>query len=508
MKKLLSSAFSLITSLAILGAAIPLSAAAEELTTEYGVIEDIDEKLIFGDSAGFSLGAPDTAQILGNYNTESGAYNLGYYLDENNAAVYMAFMKLINPSLDTITVTLPEPVSFQGDSRNVDMNSEEVYNAVFGACKSGIDCASFDLPELFWLDISQVSVGVEGLQYSYSTRTKKYTFTIKELTFDPAYYSSFSSLDEVMEYKEKLEAAVEDFEVTGSTRYEQLKSIHDTISLFTYYDTAGQFAGSALSALVVPGAVCEGYSKGFKLICDRLGIPCVCIFGNYDEEKSTAHMWNYVKMEDGLWYAIDLTWDDYDGANGTEIVYSYFLKGSDSFFRLHTENETYSLSQFTYPELSVNDYDPNAPVTTTASSVTSTTSTVSYSTTAVTTTVTEEAVSTDTTTTKRSSKTTAATAEVTALSTTAASTVSSVQTTETTAAEEKTTSATSAIGYERGDLNRDGAVGVADLVYCANHVLGRKTAEYDCDLTGDGITDVFDVVAMRQILSSMIYTID
>ena len=64
------------------------------------------------------------------------------------------------------------------------------------------------------------------------------------------------------------------------------------------------------------------------MICDKIGIPCVCVFGNYDETNKTAHMWNYVLMEDDCWYAVDLTWDDCDGEDGIDVKYEYFLKGS------------------------------------------------------------------------------------------------------------------------------------------------------------------------------------
>ena len=86
-----------------------------------------------------------------------------------------------------------------------------------------------------------------------------------------------------------------------------------------------------MGALVEPGVVCEGYAKAFKIICDKINIPCVVVFGNYDETEDAAHMWNYVQMEDGIWYAIDVTWDDVDGEDGREIKYQYFIKGSKYF---------------------------------------------------------------------------------------------------------------------------------------------------------------------------------
>ena len=67
-------------------------------------------------------------------------------------------------------------------------------------------------------------------------------------------------------------------------------------------------------------------------------------------------MWNYVKMEDGIWYAMDVTWDDLDGKYGREVKYDYFLRGSKSFSEKHTPESDYKITHFEYPELSETDY--------------------------------------------------------------------------------------------------------------------------------------------------------
>ena len=49
-----------------------------------------------------------------------------------------------------------------------------------------------------------------------------------------------------------------------------------------------------------------------KILCDKENIPCILVVGNINLETNFAHMWNYVQMEDGQWYAVDCTWDDLD----------------------------------------------------------------------------------------------------------------------------------------------------------------------------------------------------
>lgn len=70
-------------------------------------------------------------------------------------------------------------------------------------------------------------------------------------------------------------------------------------------------AHSAYSA-IIPGdafePVCEGYAGAFKVLCDALGVPCICVSGSMT--SLSAHMWNYVQLENGKWYQVDATTGD------------------------------------------------------------------------------------------------------------------------------------------------------------------------------------------------------
>lgn len=444
MKKLYSSIFSVLTSAALLSALGGSYVHADD----YTVVVDADlseEELFLEDISDLELSLPASPVISSNY--ESGAYNYGDLLDANNKAVYNAFASLSEPTVSDISVSLPETVtvsiSAMPNSPSITDEDLEAYQlAVFGSCKPGIDSAMFDMPEIYWIEPKLMSISLgKDTRITRNSKTGIYTITIKTIVISPAYLSGFDSLENAKEYGAMLDEAVKDLPVSGDTRYEQLKSVHDYIAEFTYYDIDAPFRASALGAIVEPGVVCEGYSEAFKLVCDDLGIPCVSVFGNLDPETHTAHMWNYVQMEDGLWYAVDLTWDDTDGENSRQVKYDYFLKGSKSFNKNHFPEEDYNITHFTYPELSEKDYVPNtAPAVTTAKTTT----------------------------------------------TTATTTITS-----TTTAEEPE--------FATGDLNHDGEVNVADLVYCQAAVLGKIRPEYSCDCNGDGVTDAFDMIFMRRL---------
>ena len=83
------------------------------------------------------------------------------------------------------------------------------------------------------------------------------------------------------------------------------KKEHDPVA-FAYLA-----AHSAYSAIIKNdeyGPVCEGYAGAFKVLCDALQVPCLCVSGSMTSVK--MHMWNYVQLENGKWFLVDVTTGD------------------------------------------------------------------------------------------------------------------------------------------------------------------------------------------------------
>lgn len=109
------------------------------------------------------------------------------------------------------------------------------------------------------------------------------------------------------------------------------------------------------------GAVCEGYSRAFKLLLKERGIPCALVAGK--TSSGAGHMWCVVKM-DGVWYVCDPTWDDTASVNAPATAWN------DSLWRSHmlvqhgmnsrVENPKFSTNaaqSFTYPSQSSSAYE-------------------------------------------------------------------------------------------------------------------------------------------------------
>lgn len=78
--------------------------------------------------------------------------------------------------------------------------------------------------------------------------------------------------------------------------------------------------------------VCYGYATAFKVLLDAADIPNAYVEGwAYNQNNwpnGEQHAWNYVQV-DGIWYAIDPTWDDPKLSTG-QARFHYFLVGSET----------------------------------------------------------------------------------------------------------------------------------------------------------------------------------
>ncbi len=158
-----------------------------------------------------------------------------------------------------------------------------------------------------------------------------------------------------------------------------ITAVHDKLVRSTVYKLDSTIPGpkacqpenienvrTAYGPLVAGESLCEGYSRGFKCIMDKLGIPCVLVQGVYkhgdgDEE---LHMWNMVRIREGennVWYAVDSTFDDPSAWNGEQIdakdsgheSTEYLLVGADIMDKQHVASGEMSECQFafSYPAL-------------------------------------------------------------------------------------------------------------------------------------------------------------
>lgn len=123
-----------------------------------------------------------------------------------------------------------------------------------------------------------------------------------------------------------------------------VKACHDwLVSNLTYaFKNDGVTPEDAFWAHTVVGAfrnntgVCETYARTFTLLLNQSGIDCYLVTGYAGEN----HAWNLVCL-DGLWYWVDVTWDDPVPDMGG-ISYTYYLV-KDGGMTDHEADEWYIL---------------------------------------------------------------------------------------------------------------------------------------------------------------------
>lgn len=154
-------------------------------------------------------------------------------------------------------------------------------------------------------------------------KCRKYTIDNGEVYFEYAYDKE--KIEFLKNQSEKKERELVE-QVSGLSDYEKVKFYHDYIIRECNYVEDSEFGNTSYGVLVEKRGLCEGYAHAFLELCTLSGIECAVITGEANEEP---HMWNIVKI-DGIWYYIDLTWDDINDENYPELIlYDYFLVGND-----------------------------------------------------------------------------------------------------------------------------------------------------------------------------------
>jgi hypothetical protein len=223
-----------------------------------------------------------------------------------------------------------------------------------------VNALVFDKPEIFYLDITKMYLLTEITTFGPK---KTYRVSIGPSNNVPYLSSSFPNIETIRNAEFQIENLVQSLRFSND-KYYQIREIHDFIVENTEYDETVSKSNiyNIYGTLINKEAVCEGYAKTFKYILDKLDIPCIiaCGIGQNSKGQTESHAWNYVKLND-VWYAVDVTWDDPviigNGSVTNEMRYHYFLRGSNNFFKDHTEDgNLIGNFRFTYPNLSIEDY--------------------------------------------------------------------------------------------------------------------------------------------------------
>ena len=329
------------------------------------------------------LGMAGISTATGNYYDQ---------LDATSKRIYNAIYEANKSSASTAKMKLNLTKIFENQKVTKGANGKAVYSeetkqAIFAWLSSYVTPAylalTYDHPELVWLSGAKYTIGysvytplfesgeisiITDLELAGSTFTitpTKDTGVLTGSKVNPLFDGTKSQIDAMLP--------------ANATTYDKVKAVHDKICSMVSYENNMQNIGNQYYQTPYSlyydadgdgkiETVCAGYAKMMKLQCNKYGIPCVLVTGVTDSGE--YHMWNYVQMENGVWYAVDATWDDQ-----STTMYDFFLVGSETyssaafgtkkFGNTHIPSGKWTTSAdcvFSYPILRTTAYKSNISV--------------------------------------------------------------------------------------------------------------------------------------------------
>ena len=252
-----------------------------------------------------------------------------------------------------------------GTSFNTLLHSENGEQTLGTAFQSAWNAFLYDECDLFYIDVKKMNLINETRTLGGITT---YYISIGPGNNKNYLQNSFQTTEKIEKAQNYINNIIN--QIVKQTENDQeiikAKRVHDWMVNSMEYEQseANENKYNIYGAIHDKKAVCEGYARSFKYIMDKVGVPCVLVSGTAEnsQDKIEAHAWNYVQIDD-KWYAVDVTWDDPVITSGGTVTdnekYKFFLKGSEEFFKDHTQSGELSENSmiFSFPILSTANYE-------------------------------------------------------------------------------------------------------------------------------------------------------
>lgn len=138
-----------------------------------------------------------------------------------------------------------------------------------------------------------------------------YKVTVKNAKIKGSYtpgsvYGPALNAQELQEVRRAVQSFKTNYIRKGMSDYEKVEAAYNFLrATCTYAYRGWQYnrANTAWGALVYGEAQCSGYARGFKALCDGMGIQSYYVHANA-KSFNPEHQWNQVRVK-GKWYILD-----------------------------------------------------------------------------------------------------------------------------------------------------------------------------------------------------------
>jgi hypothetical protein len=229
-------------------------------------------------------------------------------------------------------LTEEEQLIYKELYQGVDAHAEDITVHCLDGEKAGMILHSviYDFPEIFWTDGSSDMLTYED---SHVVVQPTYTYSLEEREVMQA------------EIDAEVHAILSQISAEAS-EYDKIKYIYETLVRDVAYVENAPDSQNIYSTFVRKETVCAGYAKANKYLLERLGVYCIYVLGDADNEK---HAWNIVRCNDVMCY-VDVTWADPLFSEDVqeipeEILYDYLCCSDSMLGTTHQADVNYN-----YPE--------------------------------------------------------------------------------------------------------------------------------------------------------------
>lgn len=294
--------------------ALPSSAVAVETSKEVSCENPFDEASMIT-----CLGEEYDKRYMPD---EISLYSAGGYNVENEfSEAFALFGKVVSTQMDNYLYDLP---GIKAECNSIKDDT----------CKSAMtfdlsDYSFYDDDDLMTMVISTLAdypeLGCLYSKVSYYYMGNSNGNRITRILIKSPYESSELkeiTLDYVNRLKSFINVPLKD---SSMSTMEKMLYVHDKIVVQAdYIDDGTPYSHIASNILMKGQGVCQSYAGIFNNAMSMLGIDCIYVM-------SDSHAWNAVRI-DGLWYYVDVTWDDPVGVSDRSYTsHQYFLVKKNEF---------------------------------------------------------------------------------------------------------------------------------------------------------------------------------
>lgn len=243
----------------------------------------------------------------------------------NGEAVYRHGYSELSASDKAIyNYMLKQILAFQSNDKEYGDINHRVYLDFYSHGMSVNKDKVMKITNLIIKDVPEVYTLVNYI-YRYDYDKNQYYLRVKSSCTPEKYASEMAQINEVCN-------TITSTITATTTEFEKAKIIHDGfIAWADYGGMSNANSGDITGSFITRRAVCEGFSRAYLMLCQRVGLKCLYVTGSIITSTVNQtwgnHAWNITEVDDS-WYLVDITGD---GAFPDICGYSKFLLGTNSF---------------------------------------------------------------------------------------------------------------------------------------------------------------------------------